>query len=118
MEARFPGVRRTYFKLRDGVFCGGDLNLLSLRVLNGYNPAWRRIIDARKNVFAQARLVGFDVLWRAVLGVLSLEWAQENIGKRLGVRGRALICPHAEAGMDVDRPDHVAVVTRALAARA
>ncbi len=118
MEARFPGVRRTYFKLRDGIFCGGDLNLLSLRVLNGYNPAWRRIIDARKNVFAQARLVGFDVLWRAVLGVLSLEWAQENIGKRLGVRGRALICPHAEAGMDVDRPDHVEVVTRALAVRA
>lgn len=114
MEARFPGVRRTYFRLRDGIFCGGDLNLLSLKVLNGYNPAWRRIIDARKNVLAQAQLVGFDVLLRAALGVMSIAWAEDRIGRRLGVKGRALICPHAEAGMDVDRPDHVDVVARAL----
>lgn len=116
MEARFPGVRRSYFRLRDGVFCGADLNLLSLRVLNSYNPAWRRIIDARKNVFAQARLVGFDVLGLGALGLLPIDWAQDRIRERLGVNGRVLICPHAEAGMDVDRPDHLAVVSRALSA--
>ncbi|MBL8094872.1 MAG: NTP transferase domain-containing protein [Anaerolineales bacterium] len=116
MEARFPGVRRTYFRLRDGVFCGADLNLLSLTVLNGYNPAWRRIIDSRKNVLAQAQLVGFDVLLLGALGLLPVTWAQDRIRARLGVRGRVLICPHAEAGMDVDRPDHLAVVTQALSA--
>ncbi len=116
MEARFPGVRRTYFRLRDGVFCGADLNLLNLRVLNSYNPAWRRIIDARKNVLAQAQLVGFDVLALGALGVLPIGWAQDRIRERLGVSGRVVICPHAEAGMDVDRPDHLTVVTRALAA--
>ena len=117
MEARFPGVKRTYFRLREGVFCGADLNLLSLRVLNSYNPAWRRIIDARKSVLAQAQLVGLDVLLRGALGLLSLPWAQDRIRERLGVRGRVLICPHAEAAMDVDRPDHLELVNAALAAR-
>jgi hypothetical protein len=47
---------------------------------------------------------------------LPITWAQDRIRARLGVRGRVLICPHAEAGMDVDRPDHLAVVAQALAA--
>ena len=61
---------------------------------------------------------GQAIFWRLLgaLGLLPVTWAQDRIRARLGVRGRVLICPHAEAGMDVDRPDHFAVVTQALSA--
>ena len=35
---------------------------------------------------------------------LTLDKAAANIMKRLEITGRAIVCPYAEVGMDVDKP--------------
>ncbi len=104
MEQRFPGSRRTFFRLKEGRFTAGDLSLLRRDLLSGEHPAWRKIIAARKSLLQQAALVGLDTLLLVALGWLSLDLGQRRVRERLGVDGRILISPYAELGMDIDKP--------------
>lgn len=117
MEKRFPRSRRSYFKLKDGTFTGGDMNMIATRMMNQYHPAWRGIVDERKNVLKQASIIGFDTLLLFALRQLTVADAERVASQRLGLAGRALICPHAEAGMDVDKPRQYEIVKRDLEAR-
>ena len=114
MEARFPGSRRTYVRLKGMEVCGGDFNAVRLSVALGAHAFWKRLIAARKKPLAQAGLVGFDTLLLLLLGRLSLPAAEERVGRRTGLRARALICPYAEIGMDVDKPFQLEIMQNML----
>ena len=118
MERRFPGAHRSYFTLKEGRFCGGDMTLIQTALVTHYSPAWNTIVGARKNILKQAGLIGFDTLLRMALGRLSIAGAEQAALRRLQVRGRALRCPYAEAGMDIDKPHQYELVQADLAQRA
>ncbi len=104
MEQRFPGSRRTYVRLKDMQVCGGDLNAVRLSMAIGAHPIWKRIIAARKNPLRQAALVGIDTLILLMLRQLSLRDVEARVNRRMELHARALLCPFAEMGMDVDKP--------------
>jgi CTP:molybdopterin cytidylyltransferase MocA len=116
MERRFPGSRRSFFRLKEGRFTGSDMNLFRTSMVNNIHPGWRAIVDARKNVLKQASLIGFDTLFLFALGQLSIARAEKAARRGLGMNGRGVICPHAEMGMDVDKPHQYELVKRELEA--
>jgi GTP:adenosylcobinamide-phosphate guanylyltransferase len=105
MEKRFPGSKRTWTKLKGLEVCGGDMNVgrISL-ILDDDNDMWDKITDARKSPLKQAALIGFGTAFSLLTGNLTLETAEKNIMARLNVSGKAIVCPYAEVGMDVDKP--------------
>jgi len=111
MEKRFPGSKRTWTRLKDMEVCGGDMNVARLKFLaSGERGIWDKILDARKSPLKQAALVGFDTALLLIIGQLELEKAVATISKRLKVAGRAVICPYAEVGMDVDKPHQLEIM--------
>jgi len=115
MEERFPGSKRTYVTLRDKTLCGGDIHAVRLVVALDEKSLYNDLFNARKNPLKQASLMGMDVLFLLLLKCLTLEEAAQRISQRLGIRARAVICPYAEAGMDVDKPfQHTLVETDML----
>lgn len=117
MEARFPGSRRTYLRFRDGRFCGGDIVVVRACLFIGDTGVWQRLSDARKSPLKTASIIGLQVLLRYLLGRLSIDDAVRLGSRRLGVRGRALECPHAEIGMDVDKPSQLELVEEVMRRR-
>jgi GTP:adenosylcobinamide-phosphate guanylyltransferase len=117
MEARFPGSKRSYFHFKDGVFTGSDINLMSADLLLHGHAKGPALIEARKNIFEQARLIGWDVLLLFALRRLTVAEAARMASQRLQLNGRALICPYAEAGMDVDKPVQYELVKRDMESR-
>jgi molybdopterin-guanine dinucleotide biosynthesis protein A len=117
METRFPGSKRSYFYFKDGVFTGSDINVLAASLITLGHAKAPALIEARKNIFRQAQLIGFDVLLRFVLRQLTVAEATRMVSQRLKINGRALICPFAEAGMDVDKPSQYDLVKRDMEAR-
>ncbi len=114
MEKRFPGSRRTYLHLKNIEVTGGDMMGVRAAVSRDDNPLWQKIIASRKNPIRQASLLGFDTLFMIMLRQLSLEEVGPSIGKRLGLRARAVLCPYAELGMDVDKPHQLQLVAGEL----
>ena len=104
MEARFPNSRRSFTRLKGVGVCGGDMNLSHTRMMKGNDEVWEKIIASRKNALKQAALIGYDTLVLLMLRLIDLNQGIQMVSKRLRINGRALVCPYAEIGMDVDKP--------------
>lgn len=114
MEKRFPGSKRTYTRFKDIELCGGDMNVVRAS-LSTNDEFWEKVIASRKNALKQASLVGFDTLILLLFHAITLEGAVKKVTKRIGLTGRALVCPYAEVGMDVDKPNQLEIVRADLA---
>ena len=117
MEARFPGSRRSYTKLKDAEVCGGDLNAIRCAMALDTHSIWDEIIATRKNVLKQAALIGYDTLLLLLLRAITIEQAVGRVTKRLNLTAKALICPYAELGMDVDKPNQLEMLRADLSKR-
>lgn len=118
MEARFPNSRRSYVRLKDGEVCGGDVNVFRAALIASNDELWERIIAARKNALKQAALIGYGTLFLLLFRRLTIERAVRRAGDRLNIRGRALVSPYAEIGMDVDKPYQLEILNADLASKA
>jgi GTP:adenosylcobinamide-phosphate guanylyltransferase len=105
MLAKFPTSKRSYTRLRDGVFCGGNINMISAKVMSSESRSiWDQLLERRKNVFQQAALAGYGTLLKLLSGRLTIAAAEQRAGKIMGVKCKAIETPYAEIGMDVDKP--------------
>ncbi len=118
MEKRFPGSNRTYTKLKGMQLTGGDMNVVATWAITAQEGLWTRLEAARKNPLKQAALIGFDTLFLLAFRLVDLDGAVKQIAKRLKMRCRAIMCPYAEIGMDVDKPHQLELVAKDLAAKA
>jgi len=116
MEERFPTSRRTFVRLKDMAVCGGDMNMLRASVVTQNPEFWDKLIEARKSPAAQASLLGFGIIFRFIFRQLTADDIIRRVANRLGLKGRAVLCPFAEVGMDVDKP-HQLEIMRAYLAR-
>jgi GTP:adenosylcobinamide-phosphate guanylyltransferase len=114
MEGRYPGSNRSYVRLKDYELCGGDMNVFRASLVTTRKELWERIIASRKNPLKQVALIGYGSLVLLLLGRLTLESGIKRASKGLGIRGRALICPYAEIGMDVDKPYQLEILAEDL----
>ncbi|WP_457631145.1 molybdenum cofactor guanylyltransferase [Oceanithermus sp.] len=102
VEKRWPGMRRTYARLRDGVFTGGNVIIIDKELFVRALPMARKIIELRKKPLALARLIGFGVLVKLLLGRLTIAELEARAEKLFGVPMRALVTPYPEVGADAD----------------
>ena len=114
-EAQYPGVKRTYARLRDGTFTGGNLFLLDPALIGQFLPRLRAILAARKAPLRLAGIVGPGVLLGLLTGRLTVEALEQRVSTLLGVRACALVTPHASIGTDVDKEADLELARQHLA---
>ncbi|MGE5071948.1 MAG: NTP transferase domain-containing protein [Anaerolineae bacterium] len=117
MERRFPGSKRTWTRLKDLEVCGGDMNMARTAIVNQNSEFWSKLIEARKNPPAQAALIGADIIFKYIFRQLSIDDVIHRVADKLGLKGRALISPYPEIGMDVDKPHQLEIMRADLASR-
>jgi molybdopterin-guanine dinucleotide biosynthesis protein A len=113
MEARFPGSNRSYVRLRGLQVCGGDANVVRVDLATD-DRLWNRLLEARKSAWRQAQLLGWDLVFLLITRLLSLAEAERRVSRRLGIRAHAHLCPHAELGMDIDKPHQLELLRQDL----
>lgn len=118
MEAAYPGGRRTYARVRDGTFTGGNLMLLNPAVADACAERARAFLAARKSPLRLALLLGPGFLLQLVLGRLGVADLERKVSGLFGVTARAVVVRHASVGMDVDKLSHLRLAESILGARA
>ena len=121
--ARFPDMKRTAIKLREGQYTLGNLMLVSPRFLLAHSDTITRAYAARKSPVQVARLLGPGFLVRLLAAqllapsLLPLSALEQSVSRLLGSGARAVgICSeYPEIGTDIDKPEDVAVARRLLA---
>ncbi len=118
MEQVFPGSKRTYTRLKDMEVCGGDMGMARAAVVTENPEFWTKIINSRKSPISQAMLLGPAIIFKLLTRQLTADDVIRRVAKKLDLNGRAIVCPYAEIGMDVDKPHQLELMREFLAQRA
>ena len=113
-EKKFPGVNRTYVRLREGVFTGGNLFIMrKVMIDKGLNFA-RQMVENRKKPLKMARILGIGLAWKFIWGRLAIPVIEKRFFDMTGIRGKAIISDYAEVGVDVDKPSDLELAQKYL----
>jgi hypothetical protein len=115
MEKRYPDSRRTWTHLKGLDVCGADINATHVRMATEHLEMWEALIGNRKSPLRQAATLGFGTLFLVALRQITLEELVKRVCERIGIRGKAIVWPWAEAGMDVDKPHQLEIMRADLA---
>lgn len=104
---KFPNMKRTAIKLREGTFTGGNVAVINRNTFHAIYPILEKAYMNRKKPFKLAAQIGLGTLFRVAFGqilpsTLTLRQLENAIGKFLGTRVKAVISNHAEIGADID----------------
>ena len=78
---------------------------------------WRRVEQERKRPWRLVRAFGWQPLLAYLLGRLTLDDAMARASGFIGARLAAVVLPHPEAAIDVDKPADLDLVETILARR-
>ncbi len=108
--ARYPNVKRTSLKLKEGEFTGGNLMLVKPTSLKAQRERIASAYAARKSPLRLASMLGMGTVFRLLLSqlispkLLTLPLLEARVSRLLGTEARAVICLHPEIATDLDRP--------------
>lgn len=111
-KAQFPTQQRTFARLREGRFTGGNLALVDAASAPKLLPLMDRAYRARKNPLALASLVGVDVLLALLSGRADLALLERRVGALFGAPVSALISGDAALAADIDTAAQLAAASR------
>jgi GTP:adenosylcobinamide-phosphate guanylyltransferase len=114
---QFPGSTRTYLKLREGRFTGGNIITCTREVAHKIRPIVSDLFAARKEPLKVARLIGPQIASKFALGVLTVPDAEKRISKLFGIRLAGILTHYAEIGVDVDKQADIRSVEKMLQGR-
>lgn len=110
----YPEAKRTYGKLTDGSFTGGNIMLLNNAVITQKQQLGKEIFALRKSPLKLASWLGWSFIFKAVFHLLSVKATEQRVSEILDAKCRAIITPHAAIGMDVDKPADLELIEKYL----
>lgn len=117
-ENKYPGMRRTFVKLKEGTFTGGNLILVRPRVLFPLLRRVERILELRKSPLALATELGFNfvigVLLSKLAGTLTIHKLERRVEELFCLKAEAVISPFPEIANDIDKPADVEMASKFL----
>lgn len=111
---KYPEAVRTYAKLKDGYFTGGNLILINPKVLDRCITKAKQMIEYRKNPVKMSRVLGFTFLLKLIVGRLTIESAENRVARILKLKPKAVITPYPEIGNDVDKLEDIKMAEKYL----
>ena len=114
-ERKYPGVQRTYVRLKDGTFTGGNIILIHPRVVREHRKRLIQAVALRKQPFKLCRLLGLRFFVKLLFGRLTVGEIERRVERILHLRGAGIVSPYPEVGIDVDKPSDLELARKALA---
>jgi molybdopterin-guanine dinucleotide biosynthesis protein A len=113
-ETKYPGVNRTYVKLREGIFTGGNIALISQKVIHDNIDMLKKAVNMRKKPMQLGSLLGWKCLWHLILGKITIPEIEQRIDKTFNFKAVGVVSKYPEIGFDVDKPSDLILARKIL----
>ena len=118
---KYPEMKRTAIKLREGRFTLGNLMLVNPAPLLAHPEIIEAAYAARKSPIKVARILGLGLVGRLLLAqtlfpnALAVSDLELAVSRLLGsIKAAAILSAYPEIGTDVDKPEDVVIARRLL----
>lgn len=102
-KANFPGGKRTYVKLADGIFTGGNMMVIDAAIIPKGMTKAREIYSKRKKPLELCKWLGWSFILKFLLRRLDTEAAEQRTTYLLDLPSKVIVTEYPEVGMDVDK---------------
>lgn len=113
-EKKYPGVKRTYVKIKDGTFTGGNMVLVKAGTVKRCIKQAEAFMAYRKKPWKLAQILGINFVLKFLMGTLTIKQLENRVSDLFGIKARAVISPYPEIGTDVDKDSDLALAARVL----
>jgi len=113
-ETKFYDFKRTYIKLKDGTFTGGNAVYIAPSIISDHMELIEELIEARKQPLKMIEIVGGALAIDLATGRATVEAIEKRIAQVFGIKAKAIISPYAEISQDVDKDDDIKATLRIL----
>ncbi|HHV17272.1 MAG TPA: NTP transferase domain-containing protein [Thermoanaerobacterales bacterium] len=113
-ENKYPGVKRTYVKIKDGTFTGGNMVLVKAGTVKRCVKKAEAFMSYRKKPWKLAGILGINFVIKLLMGTLTIKQLEDRVSDLFGIKARAVICPYPEIGTDVDKDSDLELAARVL----
>lgn len=111
----YPESKRTYVKLKDGIYTGGNLALLSSEVIENASELINKILVNRKNPLKMSRILGLKFIFKLFFGRLTISEVEDRVSELINNSCKAIITEYPELGFDIDKPEDLKLIRRLVA---
>lgn len=102
-DEKYPEVKRTYAKLKEGEFTGGNVFYFNPEIKDRCKDFVDEMLKYRKSPAKMAQILGFAFLIKLALGVLTINSIKKKCDKLMNINAEVVISPYPEIGNDVDK---------------
>lgn len=113
-DTKYPDAKRTYVKMKDGTYTGGNILYINPSVIGSCYDIAEELVQNRKNAIKMGRALGIPVLIGLSMGILSIEAVEKKVNKMFGINAKAIKTLYPEIGNDVDKAADVEFVNKYL----
>lgn len=114
---RLPTTKRTWLKFRGGAYSGANLFLLGGPKIRSTLKLWSSNEQNRKKALRMLLTLGLFGFLGALLRLRTLQQTLDSVGRKLGLKIRAIELSDPLAAVDVDKPADHELVTAILEGR-
>ena len=114
---RYPGIRRTSIRLREGRLTGGNIALVRREFMETQRERLLLAYSSRKSPVRLASMLGFGTIGRFVMSlavphVLRISDLERAMSRFIQGNARALISNYPELATDIDRPSDLQALSK------
>src|SRR5579863_4994661 len=94
--AKYPKIRHTWVRLRDGTFCGAGVSVVRAGSAARVASILRDFAAARKSPMRLASLLSPKLVWRFLMGHVGIAELEKSADELTGLRCRGIPCDEPE----------------------
>lgn len=114
VQAVYPDTKRTYIRLRDGAYTGGNVHLTRKETFLQNQDIGKRMFDLRKNPVGMVRVLGLSFIVKYFFHTLTIGLLEQKAGALLSAKVKAVVTGYPELGVDVDKLTDLELADRVL----
>jgi len=111
---KYPETERTYVKMKEGVFCGGNIIFFTPDVFFQNKKLIKELFDNRKATWKYVKILGLKFIFKFIFKTLTLEEVEKRVTDILGYNSVAVMVSYPEIMIDLDKPSDLKLIRNCL----
>lgn len=110
----YPETKRTYVKMKEGVFCGGNIVFFKPEVFFQQKKLIKELFDNRKATWKYVKILGLKFIFKFLFKNLTLKEVEKRVTDILGYNSIAAMISYPEIMIDLDKPSDLELIRRCI----
>ena len=111
---KYPETKRTYVKMKEGIFCGGNIAFFKPEVFFQNKKLIKELFDNRKATWKYVKILGIKFILKFLFKTLTLEEIEKRVTDILGYDSIAAMISYPEIMIDLDKPSDLELIRKCL----